>query len=121
MVDPAEYRRFLRRPIAGEFKVRSADDTVSGDILFDAFDISEGGALLQSDYLLEVGDELEVAFALPDGPQIIVKARVAWVTRDYQDSGRGGMGIEFIDLGPGVRDAIAEFVRDQVQLGRQTP
>lgn len=116
-------RRYVRKPLSVEFRVRDADDTVGGEILFDAVDISEGGAFLRSDYLLEEGDRIEVSFMLPAPVQrpVVVRARVAWVTRRSELKGEPGMGLEFVDLTPAERDAIAEFVASHSQPGRHTP
>ena len=119
----SEYRRYLRRPVAVEFHLREATDTQGGELLFDGVDISEGGAFLRSDYLLEIGDTVEVAFRLPNSDkQLNVRARVAWVTRNHQLKGEAGMGLEFLELPASTRAIIAEFIKTQrLQLAAQTP
>ena len=112
MDDPAKNRRYIRRSVEVSFRLRDAEDPTTGDILFDAVDLSLGGAFLQSDLLLEVGEEMEVTFGLPGEIRPIkLKARVAWATRKSASKGVAGMGLEFIDVSPAVREAIAEFVR----------
>lgn len=107
-------RRFLRSPVGVEFRVRDADDVIGGEIMFDALDISAGGAFLRSEFLLEIGDRTEVTFTLPkSGAPIVVRARVVWVTPHRDLKGDAGMGNEFIDLTDEERGAIALFVRDK--------
>ena len=113
-------RRFLRVPIAVEFRVRDADDALGGDIQFDCIDLSAGGAFLRSDYLLEQGDKLEVSFELPDRKErVTVQARVAWVAKTSTIKGEAGMGIEFVDMSEAERNAVAAFVR--LQVSEQIP
>jgi uncharacterized protein (TIGR02266 family) len=116
------HRRDVRRALDAEFRLRDADDVVGGEILFDAVDISEGGAFLRSQYLLEVGERIEVSFTLPGQSQLIhVRALVAWVTRSKDLKGEAGMGLEFVDLDAEEREVIAAFVRGQLQLGMHKP
>lgn len=112
MTHPDRHRRLLRRPLAVEFRVRDADNRLAGEIMFDAIDISVGGAFLHADYLLECGAQIEVSFTLPGSASALqVSARVAWVTHREEVRGDAGMGLEFIDLEPDDRQAIADFVR----------
>lgn len=112
MNHPDRHRRLLRRPLTVEFRVRDADDLLAGEIMFDAIDISEGGAFLHADYLLESGAEIEVSFTLPGTASALrLSARVAWVTHREEVRGEAGMGLEFIELDPDDRQAIAAFVR----------
>ena len=117
-------RQFLRRPVKVEFRVRNADDVMGGEILFDAVDISVGGAFLRSSYLLEIGERLEVNFTLSEsGALIHTSARVVWVTPHEEAKGEAGMGLEFLDLSEAERKAITEYVRAQrsPQVSAQTP
>lgn len=109
--EPGKKRQYLRRAVSVEFRVRDVDDVMGGELLFDSVDISEGGAFLRSDYLLELGDQVEVTFSLALRPEpFTVRARVAWVTKRAALKGDAGMGLEFIDLVPADRDAIDQFV-----------
>lgn len=114
MTHPDRPRRYLRRPLVVEFRVRDADDLLAGEIMFDAIDISEGGAFLHADYLLERGALIEVSFTLPGTASALqVRARVAWVTHREDVRGEAGMGLEFVELTRDEREAIAGFVRAQ--------
>ena len=78
MDDPATMRRYLRRSVRVSFRLRDANDPSVGDILFDAVDLSQGGAFLRSDLLLEVGETVDVTFGLPGEIRPIrARARVA--------------------------------------------
>ncbi len=114
MSEPSSKREYLRRAISAEFSVRDVDDVMGGELLFDSVDISEGGAFLRSDYLLELGDQVEVTFTLSTSPEpITVRARVAWVTKRSSLKGDAGMGLEFVDVDEASRKAIDQFVHRQ--------
>jgi uncharacterized protein (TIGR02266 family) len=112
MDDPAAMRRHHRRSVEVSFRVRDAGDPSQGDILFDTVDLSQGGAFLRSDLLLEVGEIVDVTFGLPGEIRPIrARARVAWATRKQPNKGGPGMGLQFIELAEKDREAIAAFVR----------
>ena len=105
-------RRHVRRPVRVSVRVREVDDPTDGEVLFDALDLSQGGAFLQSDLLLEIGAELEVTFAIPGELRPVrAHARVAWATRVATAKGSAGMGLQFVDLSEADRQRLAEFVR----------
>jgi uncharacterized protein (TIGR02266 family) len=111
MSDFERQRRFSRRSIKATLRVRDAADPSQGEIVFDSFDVSAGGAFLESELLLEVGTEIEVVFALPDRLRPVrARARVAWATRHDRAKGVSGMGVEFTDLSDDDRQSLAEFV-----------
>jgi hypothetical protein len=67
-------------------------------------DLSAGGAFIQTPLAVEVGTELEMLFALPEG-----EARINGVVR-YVD-GRNGIGVEFTSMGTGDRARLQELLR----------
>ena len=71
--------------------VRASDPArrVAGDIAFDGAEVSGGGAFLPSELLLEVGDRLNLIFALPDGRQVQTQARVVRASRGGADEPSG--------------------------------
>jgi len=106
-----EDRRYVRRPLYATVTVRDAGEPNAGAVLFDAVDISLGGAFLQSELLLEVGDEVEITFAIPDEMDPIhVRAKVAWATRANEQKGTPGMGLQFLDLTDSDRERIANYI-----------
>ncbi|MHB8419032.1 MAG: PilZ domain-containing protein [Myxococcales bacterium] len=110
--DPsAPLRRYVRKPVAAQLRCRGAMGP--GHLFFDTQDLSIGGAFLRADLLLEQGEELEIEFELPGVSQPLrSRARVAWVRRGETDRSAPGMGIEFLDLSPGDRQALADFLED---------
>ena len=109
---PERKRQFDRKPISASFRVRDVNDPGQGEILFDSIDLSQGGAFLHSELLLEIGDELEVTFGLPGEIRPVrARARVVWATRGDATI-KAGMGLEFLDLSDDARQAIERFVRD---------
>lgn len=110
-------RRFVRRAVAVEFKAKDAtqahpNDEI-GELLFDTMDVSEGGAFLRSELLLELGETLEVAFTLPSGHKVQTTAKVVWVTHKRDIKGETGMALEFLNLDDASRQAILAFVKTE--------
>jgi Tfp pilus assembly protein PilZ len=91
--------------------VRASDPArrVAGGIAFDAAEVSGGGAFLPSPVLMEVGDRLNLEFALPDGHQVQTQARVVRASRGGSDE-PSGIGVEFVDIAPDDRAAIERLL-----------
>ena len=102
--DNTPVRRFVRKPVA--VTIAGKEEHGFGHLFFDSQDLSLGGAFLKADLLLEVGEELSLELRLLERT-LDACARVAWVRRS---EGVGGMGIEFVGLTPGARDALALFL-----------
>jgi Tfp pilus assembly protein PilZ len=90
--------------------VADSANSVDAVIAFDTQDLSVGGAFVRSDLLFEIGEELKLAFTLPDGTLVAARGRVVRVARDAGDDGVPGMGIEFAALKDPDRDAIQALV-----------
>lgn len=90
---------------------RGASGSGTGSLLLHGRDLSEGGAFLASDLLLEPGTRLELTFQLPgiDGP-LTVAARVAWVRRFPEPDETPGMGVEFVAMVEAHRAQLAGFL-----------
>jgi uncharacterized protein (TIGR02266 family) len=111
MSDAQSRRRFGRRALAVEFTIRDGTDRESGELTFDAADISEGGAFLRSELLLDTGTPLTVRFRLPGAAaDYVVHAKVAWVSKGI-DKALPGMGLAFVEVPPATRAAIAAFIK----------
>jgi Tfp pilus assembly protein PilZ len=109
MSDPAPYsnlRQHARSPIECPITVSDAANKVEGHIEFNIGDLSVGGAFIRSDLLFEVGEELQLDFAMPDGRQVRARGKVVRVARDSGDEVIPGMGIQFVALTDIDRDAI---------------
>ena len=88
-----------------------AANRVDGLIQFNTQDLSVGGAFIRSDLLFEVGEELTLEFALPDGRTVRARGKVVRVARDTGGDLVPGMGIQFVNLADADRDAIRASVR----------
>ncbi len=83
------------------------------DAFFDEFstNINEGGIFIETDSPPEIDTLVQLQFRVPDlDKPIQVTGRVAWINGD-KDDGAIGMGIEFQELEPYVRETINDLVR----------
>jgi len=90
--------------------VADSDNRVEGEICFDTRDLSLTGAFLRSDLLFEVGEELDLAFLLPEGRTVRARGRVVHVVREPRDTNVAGMGISFTNLSDRDREAVRAFL-----------
>lgn len=82
--------------MAVQFSARDA--TGAGTLLFSSADLSEGGAFLRSDLLLEQGEALSLEFEVPGEAAVQAGARVAWVRRFPEEGQPAGMGVQFLEM-----------------------
>ena len=106
-------RRFMRHPVSVEFRAHEANQAQHGDILFDVLNMSQGGAFLRSDVLLDIGTTLEIVLPF-EFFQGAVTGRVAWVTRGDKDHAPG-MGIEFTGIDEAERVKLNEWIESHRQ------
>lgn len=95
-------RRHPRHRVELPVRIRDEVHRSDGMLLFDATDLSLGGAFLRSSFLFEIDEELRLEFVMASGPPLRLCARVVRIAR----SGTPGMGISFCDLGDHDREAI---------------
>jgi uncharacterized protein (TIGR02266 family) len=108
----AEKRKFDRKPMPVEFRGR--DTRGYGQLVFDATDLSPGGAFIKSDLLLEQGEALSLDFKLPGVERSLrAHAKVAWVQRFPKEGESAGMGIEFLAMTEDDRRALTKYIEDQ--------
>jgi c-di-GMP-binding flagellar brake protein YcgR len=100
-------RRYNRRRAKFAVTVRAAGSRVEGSIHLDTGDLSEGGAFLVSELLFEVGETLELEIPLPLGRTIKLSGKVVRVSGTREGETPAGMGIEFVQLAPADRRALA--------------
>ena len=103
-------RRHARSLVELPVTISDSANRVQGKIEFDTHDLSLGGAFVRSDLLFEIGEELTLLFALPEGKTVRALGRVVRVARDTGDDGVPGMGIEFKTLTDADREAILALV-----------
>jgi uncharacterized protein (TIGR02266 family) len=93
----SEQRRHPRRTLAVRFEVR--EDQGEGELIFDSGDLSQGGAFLRSDLLLEQGERFSLSLSVPGLPKpVTTQAKVAWVRRFPAQGEAAGMGVQFVDM-----------------------
>jgi c-di-GMP-binding flagellar brake protein YcgR len=102
-------RKHPRANLEVPMMVSDAARRVRKPIRFASGDISGGGAFLRSDLLFEVGEMLLMEFDLPSGRHIRTQGRVVRVARGGPKDRYPGMGLEFVDLSPDDRAAIARL------------
>lgn len=92
---------------------RGQDSEGAGEILLLGADMSQGGAFLRSDVLLDVGETLRLDFEIPgsDAP-LRVQARVAWLRQNAGEGQSPGMGIEFLSMTAESRESLERWLRD---------
>ena len=103
----------MRHPVSVEFRAHEANQAQHGDILFDVLNMSQGGAFLRSDVLLDIGTTLQIGlpFEFLEGA---VTGRVAWVTRGDKDQA-AGMGIEFVGLNETEQSKLNAWIESHKQ------
>ncbi|MFQ5698345.1 MAG: TIGR02266 family protein [Myxococcota bacterium] len=87
-------------------------DYSSVDSFFSEFsaNINEGGIFVRSERSVPLGSVVQLQFKLPGRERPLqMKGRVAWTESDAAED--NGIGIEFLDLSPEVREEINEVVR----------
>ncbi|HEX4460755.1 MAG TPA: PilZ domain-containing protein [Polyangia bacterium] len=99
-------RQHKRSPLELPIIVSDAANKVEAHIEFNTQDLSVGGAFIRSDLLFEVGEELQLDFALPDGRTVQARGKVVRVARDSGDDVIPGMGIQFVALSDADRESI---------------
>lgn len=108
-----EQRRWARKSIQVEFRGKDAQG--SGQLQFEAADLSAGGTFLKSDLLLEQGEGVSLEFRVPGVPRLMrAQARVAWVRRFPAESEPAGMGVEFLAMNDEDREVLVSYL-DRVE------
>jgi c-di-GMP-binding flagellar brake protein YcgR len=96
-----EKRKFVRKFVTVKFSI--ADEVIDASVYFDTRDISLGGIFIESDLLLDIGEEIELKFPSPINPEqsFTIKGRVARTIKGknpYDRDSVPGMGVQFINL-----------------------
>lgn len=80
-----------------------------------AWDISSGGLFVTSFEPMQIGQEVDLMFTLPDGTKVDAVAQVRW-TRDHDGSDTSilpGVGLQFVRISDDARAAIDRFVNQR--------
>ena len=105
----ADQRRFLRRTVSVEFSGR--DGTGAGTLFFESEDVSQGGAFLKCELLLEEGERLVLDFRVPGHePPLTVQAKVVWARRFPGPGEPSGVGVAFGPLPVAAHAALSLYL-----------
>lgn len=99
-------REHQRIPYAVEVYYRTA----SAFLLAYSFNLSRGGLFLETELAAEVGNELELRFAVPGAGPITVVGVVAWKRGRESLEGPPGLGVEFHDVASSLGVVIDHLV-----------
>lgn len=116
---PLTRRRESERRVADRVRVLADIGFTSETNFFTGFssDIGDGGLFVATYDVLPVGTELMVSFVLPEGHQITVGGRVAWIREQTDDPAlHPGMGVAFESLNTRDRGAIHRFLGQRAPL-----
>jgi uncharacterized protein (TIGR02266 family) len=101
-------RKALR--VRADLKVECSDTTSTE--LGSAEEIAEGGLFLVTERPSAVGTPLCLRLIGDAGEVVEVEGAVVWVRSTRSDRGPPGMGIEFVNLEPSQREAVAYLVQE---------
>ncbi len=105
----ADQRRFLRRTVSVEFTGR--DGSGAGTLFFESVDVSQGGAFLRCELLLEEGERLVLTFRIPGHePPVEVQAKVVWCRRFPRPGEPAGVGVAFGALPVAAHAALSLYL-----------
>jgi uncharacterized protein (TIGR02266 family) len=105
-------RRALRYPI---IILKVTEDGDREHLFGYAKNISRSGLFIQSVNPREPGERFTISFQVPQ-TKILVRCHceVVWMRRYHlKDQSEPGYGVRFLDLSPGVADAIDQWIKDQ--------
>ena len=80
-----------------------------------AWDLSSGGLFVTCFDHMEIGQEVDISFVLPDGTRVAASCQVRWV-REHDGSGSHvlpGVGLQFASIDPEAQRAIEGFVQQR--------
>jgi uncharacterized protein (TIGR02266 family) len=80
-------------------------------------DISCGGVFISTEVLQPVGTVIDFELSLSPGMILVpVRGVVRWIRDAGAEEGEVGMGLQFIDLTPGIRRRIEAFIERRRDL-----
>lgn len=101
-----ELRRYVRIPIVTEVQVRS-NGTVHRATMIE---VSGGGLSMQSHVTFDFGENVEVAFALPNAKEVSLRGSIVWIR---PDSGTTGVRYDVQDPG---RELVKSWIDDYLDI-----
>jgi ActR/RegA family two-component response regulator len=102
-----EFRRYVRIPIVVKIEAAAGLQRIGGS----TEEVSGGGMSLRYSGKLSVGDELQVAFDLPNQPGVKVKGVVCWLRPTESTA-----GVRFEPPEQPGRDAVKKWIDDYLEI-----
>lgn len=101
-----ELRRYVRIPIVTEVQVRSNGSVHRATMI----EVSGGGLSMQSHTAFGFGENVEVAFALPNAKEVSLRGTIVWVRPDS-----GAIGVRYEVQDPG-REVVKSWIDDYLDM-----
>lgn len=101
-----ELRRYVRIPIVTEVQVRSNGSVHRATMI----EVSGGGLSMNSHAGFEFGENVEVAFALPNAKEVSLRGTIVWVRPDSRTT-----GVRYDVLDPG-REIVKAWIDDYLDM-----
>ncbi len=101
-----ELRRYVRIPIMTEVRVRSNGSSNRATMI----EVSGGGLSMHSHVTYDFGENVDVAFALPNAKEVSLRGTIVWVR---PDSGAIGVRYELHDPG---RELVKAWIDDYLDI-----
>ena len=73
--------------------------------------LSASGVFVNTQTTHPAGDEVALLLQLPGIPECKLRGRVAWSKPPGPDVAQPGIGIEFLEIDPAMRDVLAQMVQ----------
>ncbi|MGZ4788782.1 MAG: PilZ domain-containing protein [Terriglobales bacterium] len=102
-----EFRRYVRIPIVVKIEGMASMQHITGS----TEEVSGGGMSLRYKGKLVIGDEMQVAFDLPDRPGVKVKGIICWVRPSDSTA-----GLRFDPPDQPGRDAVRKWIDDYLEI-----
>ena len=101
-----ELRRYVRIPIMTEVRVRLNGLNHRATMI----EVSGGGLSMHSNVPFELGENVEVAFALPNSKEVSLRGTIVWVRPDS-----GAIGVRYEINDPG-REVVKAWIDDYLDI-----
>jgi Tfp pilus assembly protein PilZ len=101
-----ELRRYVRIPIVAEVQVRSNGTRYSATMI----EVSGGGLSMQSKTPMNLGEVVEVAFALPNAKEVSLRGTIVWIRPDAATT-----GVRY-DVQDPNREAVKSWIDDYLDI-----
>jgi Tfp pilus assembly protein PilZ len=101
-----ELRRYVRIPIVTEVQVRCNGTSQRATMI----EVSGGGLSMHSHSPFELGEKVEVLFALPNAKEVSLRGTVVWIRPDS-----GAIGVRYEIQDPG-RELVKSWIDDYLDI-----